>query len=170
MKANLRLAALLLAVVGAGPALACYTVYDRSDNVVYNAMVPPVDMSLPLHEALQAAYPGGHLVFGSDQGCPATNTASPARHASPNGKTPLLTDAATAQELGLPHTMLRNVAVVPETPDTMHPGVMIVESTPRNADDTRAMGAAPAPQRAKATTVITEMHNPPLTAVQKQGR
>lgn len=171
MKANIRLAAVLLAVLGAGPALACFTVYDRNNNVVYNAKMPPVDMSRPLHETMLDAYPGGQLVFGTEQGCPATNTAGRTRLTSSSGKAPLLTDAATARELGLPHTMLRgNVAMVPDTPDTMHPGVVVAESglpPVAGANDTRMMGAAPAPQR-KPATVITEMHNPPLTAVQRR--
>ncbi len=170
MNANFRLVAALLAVFGTAPALACFTVYDKNNNVVYNAKVPPVDMSQPLSESLSKAYPGGHMVFGSGASCPAENTAGRTRLTSPRGKAPLLTDASTAQSLGLKHTMIRNnVAVVAETPDDMPNGVMIAESgRPSAADDTRSMGAGPAPQmRAKPATVITEMHNPPLTAVQR---
>jgi hypothetical protein len=178
MKANLPWAVALLAAAGTMPALACFTVYDRNNNVVYNAKTPPVDMSQPLHETLQKAYPGGHLVFGNDASCPEENTAGRTRLASPRGKAPLLTDAATAQELGLPHTMIRNVAVVPETPDSLRAQVMVVESlpgAPADANDTRsmgagpsntrAMGAGPAPQaqqRMRGNTVITEMREPPV--------
>ena len=99
-------------------------------------------------------------------------TAGRTRLASPNGKAPLLTDAEPAQSLGLKHTMIRNnIALVPETPDSMPVGVMIAESGTQNAsaNDTRSMGAGPAPKGAqKPTTVITEMHNPPLTAVQRK--
>ena len=51
-------------------AMACYTVYDRNNNVVYNAQTPPVDMTRPLHETLPAAFPGGHMVFGAGADCP----------------------------------------------------------------------------------------------------
>lgn len=168
MKANPRWAALLLAILGSAPALACFTVYDRNNNVVYNAKEPPVDMSLPLHETLPSVYPGGHLVFGSETTCPSTNTAGRTHLASPRGKAPLLTDASTAKSLGVQHTMLReNVALVPETPDTMPTGVVVADAPVSNANDTRSMGAGPAPQaQRRPTTVITEMHNPPLTAVQ----
>ena len=65
---------------------------------------------------------------------------------------------------------------MPDTPDAMRPGVVVAESGLADPNDTRmmgagagntrAMGAGRAPQRAP-NTVITEMHNPPLTAVQR---
>ena len=69
------LAALLLAL-SAGQALACYTVYNRSNQVVYHAAKAPVDMRYQLHETLPAVYPGGHLVFSvTDTSCPPDNHA-----------------------------------------------------------------------------------------------
>jgi hypothetical protein len=49
---KIRFAVLALACFAAAPAMACYTVYDRTNTVVYNAQVPPVDMTKPLREAL----------------------------------------------------------------------------------------------------------------------
>lgn len=146
----------------------CYTVYDRSNQVVYNAQTPPVDMSRPLHETMPAAFPGGHLVFDSGAACPGD---SPVRRgAAASVRSPLLTDAGTAAAMGLPHTvMATGVALISNRPDSMQPGVVVAESgLPAAAPNTAAMGAGPAtPARPRASnTVITEMYNPPLTAVQ----
>ena len=94
-----------LAVLAAGPALACFTVYDRNNQVLYNAQVPPVDMSRPLAETLPQKFPGGHMVFDQNVNCPIVQAAGQMR-ASPSapGRSPLLTDAATARSLGLKHT------------------------------------------------------------------
>ncbi len=153
----------------AGNALACYTVYDRSNAVVYHAQTPPVDMSLPLHRTLPAAFPGGHLVFGDSLDCPREHTAPARLPARPvAGASPLLTDRGTAQALGLPHTAVAgNVVVVPAQAVARVdlPTFSVVPADPvvarAAAPDTRAMGAGPAPG-----SVITEMHNPPITAVQ----
>ena len=65
--------AVLLAGFGA-PALACYTVYNRANQVVYHAMQAPVNMSYQLHQTIPGFYPGGHLVFSiSDTDCPKVN-------------------------------------------------------------------------------------------------
>ncbi len=73
----LRLAGLAaVAALLATPALACYTVYDAADRVVYQAQTPPVDMRFQIHEVLPQVYPGGHLVFGNEQDCPLVNTRS----------------------------------------------------------------------------------------------
>ncbi|HYF18718.1 MAG TPA: hypothetical protein VEA40_12695 [Ramlibacter sp.] len=168
-----RAAVALLAALAAGQALACYTVYDRGNRVLYRAQTPPVDMSRPLSETLQAAYPGGHLVFGQEADCPRINDAPLPQMpmVSANGKSPLLTDRATASKLGLPHTVLPSgIALVRERPDDMRPGITLADSglPPAAAPDTRMMGAGPArpPQQQQRELVITEMHTPPLTAVQ----
>lgn len=136
------LAAML--ALGTGQAMACYLVYDRSNQVVYSGEAPPVDMSKPLHEALAAKYPGSHLVFNATRDCP---TQGRLRVVSTNGKSPLLMDISTARSMGLPYTDMGNgVAMVRERPDSMRAGVNLAESgLPR--DDTRAMGAGPAPQQ-----------------------
>ncbi|MDP1742621.1 MAG: hypothetical protein Q8M51_03210 [Polaromonas sp.] len=65
----------VLALLLGSPALACYTVYNRANQVVYHAAAAPVNMSYQLHETLPAFYPGGHLVFSiTDNDCPQVNT------------------------------------------------------------------------------------------------
>ena len=63
----LSISALLLA---APQAMACYTVYNRANQAVYSNMVAPIDMRYQIHERLPAAFPGGHMVFGSSTDCP----------------------------------------------------------------------------------------------------
>jgi hypothetical protein len=105
-----------LGLAGAN-AMACYTVFDRNNRVVYNELTPPVDMSLPLHQSLPARFPGGHMVFDVNGNCPATNAAgnlAGARAGNSNAPAPLLTDAGTAAALRVPHTLIAgNIAVVP---------------------------------------------------------
>ena len=53
-------------------AFTCYTLFDRSGNVVYRGNFPPVDMSLEgdrEREALRAA--GQYLLFAEADTCPA---------------------------------------------------------------------------------------------------
>ena len=166
----LKPALLCTLALAASQALACYTVYDRSNAVVYHAQTPPVDMSLPLHQTLPAAFPGGHLVFGDSLDCPREHAAParlPVRPAA--GASPLLTDRATAQAMRLPHTAFAGQVVVVPAQAVARvdlPTFSVVPADPvvarAAAPDTRAMGAGPAPG-----TVITEMHNPPLTGVQR---
>ncbi len=58
-------------------ALACYTVYDRNNRVVYNAQTAPVDMRYQIHETLPRVFPGGHMVFGDSTDCPITQERAP---------------------------------------------------------------------------------------------
>jgi hypothetical protein len=143
---NTRFAFVALACFAAVPAMACYTVYDRTNTLVYNAQVPPVDMTQPLREAVDARWPGGHMVFGDDAGCPRLNeTRRQLQRPSTTGRSPLLTDAATARAMGLPHTTLGNgVVVVPDRPDSMRPGVVVTDAGLQESATT-AMGAGPAP-------------------------
>lgn len=131
-------------LLAGGQAMACYVVYDKNNQVVYSSQEAPVDMTRPLHETVPAKFPGGHLVFNKGADCPSE---ARLRVVSTNGKSPLLTDSRTAESMGLPHTDLGNgVVMVPERPDSMRSGVMLLESgLPR--DDTRAMGAPPAQQQ-----------------------
>jgi hypothetical protein len=154
-----------LGLIG-GNALACYTVYDRAGGVVYNEQTPPVDMSLPLHQTLPRAFPGGHMVFDTTGGiCPIDQPLPRTVARSNSSASPLLTDRRTAQALHAPYTMLASgAALVPQRPDNMNPGVVIatspvpvVTTLAGNAPDTRAMGAGPARQR--SDTVITEMRD-----------
>ena len=157
------------AALAAGPALACFTVYDRNNLIVYNAIEAPVDMSRPLNETLPQKYPGGHLVFDNTGDCPTAQPQQQMRIAASPGRSVLLTEPATARAMGLQHTVIADgVAVVQDRPDSMRPGVMVADTLPVAAPDTRTMGAGPARPAAAPRTgpVITEMHNPPLTAVQ----
>ncbi len=55
-------------------AVACYTVYNRANQVIYHASTPPVDMRYQLHQTLPAVFPDGHLVFSiTDINCPVVN-------------------------------------------------------------------------------------------------
>jgi hypothetical protein len=60
-----------LVTVFSGQALACYTVYNRANQVIYHAAAAPVDMRYQLHQTLPAVFPGGHMVFSiTDTSCP----------------------------------------------------------------------------------------------------
>ena len=149
---------------------ACYTVYDRANHVVYNAQTPPVDMSRPLHETVPVAFPGGSMVFNSSSmDCPrqgdAALVSAPAAPARPS---PLLTDRRTADALHLPHTILPSGVALISNPPTGGVGVTVLAASfAAPAAPASATIAQRAPQR--QDTVITEMHNPPLTVVQQGG-
>ncbi|MDP2819887.1 MAG: hypothetical protein Q8O29_16760 [Polaromonas sp.] len=65
----------LLTVTLSGQALACYTVYNRANQVIYHAAAAPVDMRYQLHQTLPAVFPDGHLVFSiTDTSCPAVDS------------------------------------------------------------------------------------------------
>ena len=74
---NFKYAALVLAsiasMLAAPQAFACYTVYNQSNQIVYNAQTPPVDMRYQIHEVLPRVFPGGHMVFGNEPDCPVTS-------------------------------------------------------------------------------------------------
>jgi hypothetical protein len=131
-------------------AMACYTVYDRSNRVLYQGEQPPVDMSLPIHQTVPARFPGGHMVFDTTTDC---STVASARLAPVPGGTPLLTNERTAQAMGVPYTMMAGgVALVPPRAAAMRPGLTVVPSStfaaaPRTGDSTRMMGAGPPPRR-----------------------
>jgi hypothetical protein len=146
-----------LALAGAN-AMACYTVYDRSNRVVYNAQTSPVDMSLPLHQTLPRTFPGGYMVFGDETNCPVNNVERAAvtpRAGVVAANSPLLTDRRTAQAMNVPHTIVAGrAALVPAEP-------LLAARSP-----TQVMGAAPAP---RGETVVTEMRDPPITVIQGNG-
>lgn len=163
-----------LLAVASLQAMACYTVLDRSNRVLYQGERPPVDMSQPLHRTLPERFPGGHMVFDATTECTSLVAARPA---PVPGGTPLLTDRHTAQAMRVPYTaMAGGVALVQPRADAMRPGLTIVPSTsfaavraasretvitewrePRGTtvetierpagDSTRMMGAGPAPRR-----------------------
>ncbi|MES2512228.1 MAG: hypothetical protein V4625_20050 [Pseudomonadota bacterium] len=64
--------AMSLPVLAVSQAMACFTVYNAATNqVVYSSQNPPIDMSYQIHEKLPAVFPGGHMVFGVSNDCPA---------------------------------------------------------------------------------------------------
>jgi hypothetical protein len=191
MKFKLGVLGGLLLLAGAN-AMACYTVYDGNNRVIYRGVEAPVDMSMPLKEALNGRFPAGSsMVFDQLNSCapvnlaqvarPVTTTVPPntirmertGRQASPSSTaSPLLTDRETAQRQGLPHTVVAgDIVVVPaaaaarvDLPTfTVVPADVAVARAA--APNTAAMGAGPARQQ----TVITEMRDPPMTIVQKGG-
>jgi hypothetical protein len=189
MKAKLGvLCGLLLA---AANAMACYTVYDGSSRVVYRGLQPPVDMSLPLHQALAGSFPAGaSLVFDPSPICTPVSIAQVARPTGPNaplntirmertGKqvspssaAPLFTDRQTAMRQKLPYTTVAGDVVVVPAEAASRVSMRTFSVIPADTAvaraatvDTTAMGAGPA----RRETVITEMRNPPVTIIQHGG-
>jgi hypothetical protein len=149
------------------PVLACYTVFDRADNVVYQSSRPPVDMSRPLHETLPAVFPGGHMIFDAGSECPVISSVASGQRSSA-GASPLLTDQRTAQAMNVPYkAMPGGIALVSPRDAVMMPGVTVLPSQTAVAarPDTAVMGAA----RSRGA-VITELRDPPITVEQSRGR
>ena len=158
MTKNLALLALL--GLAAGNAAACFTVYDRSNTIVYYAQTPPVDMTPPFNDKLQKVFPGSHLVFGSTTGCPVKQAGyNPAK--PPAATSPLFTDKRTAEEMKLNHTVLPNgAALVAKPPTGMRPGFTVMNLG----------GQAVIAPAVKSSPVITEMREPPITIIEERGR
>jgi hypothetical protein len=135
-------------------AAACYTVYDRSDSVVYQGSSPPVDMSRPIHETLSVRFPGGHMIFDAAASC--SDIIVPTRIAAISSvSSPLLTDERTARAMQLPHTLLAGgVALVQSHDVAMAQGITVVPSV------------AVAAGRPNRQTIITELRDPPITIVE----
>jgi hypothetical protein len=183
-----------LALAGAN-AMACYTVFDAGNRVIYQGERAPVDMSMPLREALAARrFPAGSsMVFNQSASCtpvaiaqvarsnvatPPSNTIrmeSTGRQLSPNSDaSPLLTDRATAQRHSLPHTTVAgDIVLVPasvaariDLPTfTVIPADTALARAPVGPDTT-AMGNAPA---RRGQTVITEMRDPSRNTIERNG-
>jgi hypothetical protein len=179
-----------LALAGAN-AMACYTVYDSSNRVVFQSLEAPVDMSQPLHTALERRFAkGSSMVFNQGAACTPVTLAQVARPTSgpipvntirmertgrqmaPSSEAPLLTDRVTAVRQGLPHTVVAGDIVLVQGAAAARATANMPTMTVIPADtalarastpvDTRMMGAGPA----RNNTVITEMHNPPMTITQ----
>lgn len=156
---NLR-QALLAGLLGlAAPhVLACYTVYDAAGRVIYNEETPPVDMSRPLHETLPVRFPGGHMVFDTQASCDEITPMSPSVAGRRQGS-PLLTQPRMARAMNVPYTVLAgDVALVQSRDARMRPGLTVVPA--------EAFAASPAGSGA----VITELRNPPVTIIERNGR
>jgi len=153
-------AVLALVALAAGNAAACFTVYDRTNAIVYYAQTPPIDMTPPFNDKLQKVFPGSHLVFGSTTGCPVKQAGyNPAK--PPAATSPLFTDKRTAEDMKLNHTVLPNgAAMVAKPPTGMRPGFTVMNLTGQ---------AAIAPAE-KSSPVITELRDPQVTIIEQQGR
>jgi hypothetical protein len=181
----------LLLLAGAN-AMACYTVYDSNSRVVYRGVEAPVDMSMPLHEALASRFQrGSSMVFEQTAQCTAVGLAQVARpvttsvpvntirmegtgrQVSPSSAAPLFTDLQTAERQRLPHTVLAgDIAMVPASVASRMdlPSFTVIPSdvavaraaTPPN---TAVLGAG-----ARPSTVITEMRDPPMTIIEQGGK
>ncbi|MBE7369854.1 hypothetical protein [Ramlibacter pallidus] len=193
---KLKLALLCGLLFSGANAMACYTVYDGNNRVVYRGTDAPVDMSLPLHQAVSQRFPAGSsLVFDQGANCTPVSLAQVARPTSgmipPNtirmertGRTlspssdasPLLTDRETAQRNGLPHTVVgaSNIVMVPAQAAAR---LDLPTYTVIPADTALARANVPAapnttamgagPAPARQQTVITEMRDPPMTIIQR---
>jgi hypothetical protein len=153
-------------------AMACYTVYDRSNRVVYNAQTAPVDMSRPISETVPVAFPGGTMVFDLGTDCPREQPPRIAAAPAPSRPSPLLTDRRTADAMKLPHTVLPSGVALVSSPPAMRTGLTVVAtSSPTPSARTPAPAMAPAVMMGsqRQDVVITEMYDPPLTVVQQGG-
>ena len=177
----------LLLLAGAN-AMACYTVYDGNSRVVYRGPEAPVDMSLPLHEALASRFQrGASMVFEQTAQCTAVGIAQVARptggmvpvntirmegsgrQVSPSSAAPLFTDLQTAERQHLPHTVVAgDIAMVPASVASrmdLPTFTVIPTDTVARAStgpNTTVLGAG-----ARPSTVITEMRDPPMTIIQQ---
>jgi hypothetical protein len=192
---KLKLGVLCALLLAGANAMACYTVYDASGRVAYRGVDSPVDMSLPLHQALeQGRFPAGSsLVFDQTATCTPVSVAQVARptggnvpvntirmertgrQISPSSSAPLLTDKETAQRAHLPYTQVAgDIVMVPAAAaarvDLPTFTVIPADTSLARAGgvDTRAMGAGPA-RDMHSDTVITEMRDPPVTIIQRGG-
>lgn len=190
---KLKIALLCGLLLSGANAMACYTVYDASNRVVFRGLEAPVDMSLPLHQAVAQRFPqGSSLVFDQGATCTPVNLAQVARptggmvpvntirsertgrQVSPSSNAaPLLTDRETAARNGLPHTVVAgDVVVVPPSAAarvnmstfSVIPTDTAIARANKGAPDTTMLGAGPA---RRDNTVITEMRNPPLTIIER---
>lgn len=188
---KLKIGLLLGLLLSGANAMACYTVYDANNRVVYRGVDAPVDMSLPLHQALGQRFPAGaSLVFDQGAACTPVSIAQVVRPTGPmvppntirmertgrsvspsSDASPLLTDRETAQRNGLPHTVVSgDIVMVPAQAaarvDLPTFTVIPADTTAvaRAAQpNTAAMGAGPRGPE----TVITEMRDPPMTIIQR---
>jgi hypothetical protein len=85
LEMKLRTSVLLATLLGAASlnAMACYTVYDNTNRVLYQGQTSPVDLSKPLHETLGRTHPGAHMVFEQDASCRPVGIAQMARANGP---------------------------------------------------------------------------------------
>ena len=117
---------ILVALLGAiaAPASAdCYTVFQRS-IIVYRSEVTPIDLSGPIHVALQKRFPGGQLVISDDvKNCTYIDPASPV-------------DPATGAATSAPGSERAGLSVVPGPLAGSPPNITV--SAPASTQDSSA--------------------------------
>ena len=164
---KLKLACLCVLGLASFSAAACYTVYDRAGQVVYNAQTPPIDMSRPIHETLPAVYPGATMVFDLGNDCPVEQPARMRADPPPAKPSPLLTDRRSAAAMNVPHTIhLPSGVALVRNPPVMSAGLSVI---PGGSQSPVIAPAVSAHRSRRPATVITEMYNPPLTVIQQGG-
>jgi hypothetical protein len=141
-------------------ALACYTVYDSANRVAYQGEQAPVDMSLPLRDALAERFaPGSSMVFDNAASCPSIVTAS--RLAPVRGGTTLITDQRTAQAMNVPYKPIMGGLVMVQPRDSrVGPGVTVVPA--QTVSQARVHTEI---IRAPGTNMITELRDVPAVTV-----
>lgn len=136
-------------------ALACYTVFDRENRVVYQSERAPVDMSRPLHETVPVRFgAGAHMIFDGNECTPVNSLATGDGGRAPS-MSPMLTNEGIARQQGLRHSRLGNgIAVVYGGDAVMRPGVTVVpaDTALASAPDTRVLGGPRAAFRRPANT------------------
>jgi hypothetical protein len=188
---KLKLGVLCGLLLAGANAMACYTVYDATSRVVYRGVEAPVDMSLPLHQALATRFSAGSsMVFDQTATCTPVSIAQVARPTGPNvppntirmertgrqisptSAAPLFTDRETALRQHLPHTVVAGDIVMVPAQAAARAELRTFNVIPADTSvarasgvNTAAMGAGPA----RRETVITEMHNPPVTIIERGG-
>jgi hypothetical protein len=88
--------------------------------------------------------------------------------AAPSKPSPLLTDRRTAAALNVPHTILPSGVALSSQPTAIMTAGLSTYSTASPAPIQMAT-AVVQQRKPRAETVITELHNPPLTVVQQGG-
>lgn len=135
---KLKSLAFAVAALLAGPALACYTIYDPSNRVAYQGEEPPVDMSLPLREALQRRFPGGHMVFEQTNDCPSISIARVSRPAGVSAPpNTLVMGSGPNRKVAVARTVETQVAMSPP------PGIPNTAMMGAGPPNTAVMGAGP---------------------------
>jgi len=56
----------LIALMASTSSATCFTVYNNRHELVYRSALPPVNMSLQIHETLLLLYPDGGMVFSTN--------------------------------------------------------------------------------------------------------
>jgi hypothetical protein len=78
MKRSLLALALVPAAFASAAQAACFTVVDRANRILYRSEIPPVDLSVPIHQTLPRVFPGSQLVISDEtRMCTSIDPASP---------------------------------------------------------------------------------------------